>query len=217
MKKKILTWFALLAAMVMFAGMTAMAAPQTMADGATFDPEFYATHNPDVVAVYGTSAKSLYKHYSDYGKYEGRQAFEGDAATAHTPVYPGLLQGQDTSYVVEVSLGEQHMWCYQGGNLVLNSPVVTGTVGVHDTPGGIFQIIEKVPGKYLVGDDYKNWVDYWMRLTWSGIGLHDATWRKSFGGTIYQRSGSHGCINLPYGVAANLYNIVPMGTWVIIY
>ena len=29
------------------------------------------------------------------------------------------------------------------------------------------------------------------------IGIHDASWRDTFGGTIYKTSGSHGCINVP--------------------
>ena len=38
-----------------------------------------------------------------------------------------------------------------------------------------------------------------------GIGFHDASWRSKFGGTIYQYSGSHGCINLPVDKAKLLY------------
>ena len=41
-----------------------------------------------------------------------------------------------------------------------------------------------------------------------GIGLHDASWRGSFGGTIYKNGGSHGCINLPYSKAQAIYNII---------
>jgi len=37
-----------------------------------FDPEFYASTYPDVVAVFGNSPEVLYKHYQDYGKAEGR-------------------------------------------------------------------------------------------------------------------------------------------------
>ena len=41
-----------------------------------------------------------------------------------------------------------------------------------------------------------------------GEGLHDATWRSSFGGTIYKNSGSHGCVNLPLKTAEQVYGIV---------
>ena len=37
-----------------------------------FDAVYYAVQNPDVVAVFGTDADELYKHYLEYGKKEGR-------------------------------------------------------------------------------------------------------------------------------------------------
>lgn len=37
-----------------------------------FDAEFYAATYPDVVAVFGNSPETLYKHYLEYGKAEGR-------------------------------------------------------------------------------------------------------------------------------------------------
>ena len=42
-------------------------------------------------------------------------------------------------------------------------------------------------------------------------GFHDASWRSKFGGTIYQYSGSHGCINLPVDKAKLLYEKVYKG------
>ena len=33
----------------------------------------------------------------------------------------------------------------------------------------------------------------------------DATWRNSFGGTIYKTNGSHGCVNLPKNAAKTIY------------
>ena len=50
-----------------------------------------------------------------------------------------------------------------------------------------------------------------------GIGLHDASWRKTFGGQIYMTSGSHGCVNLPSSFAANLYSQVTVNTPVVVY
>ena len=43
------------------------------------------------------------------------------------------------------------------------------------------------------------------------IGLHDATWRSTFGGAIYRGGGSHGCINLPYWAAQSIYYNAPTG------
>ena len=49
-----------------------------------------------------------------------------------------------------------------------------------------------------------------------GNGMHDASWRGSFGGSIYKYNGSHGCVNMPTGSARKLYNKVSVGTKVII-
>ena len=51
----------------------------------------------------------------------------------------------------------------------------------------------------------------------TNIGMHDATWRSSFGGTIYKTKGSHGCINMPYEKAQELYGYIEKGTPVICY
>ena len=51
----------------------------------------------------------------------------------------------------------------------------------------------------------------------NGQGLHDATWRGAFGGNIYTYGGSHGCVNLPLDIAAQLYNLVYVGMPVIVH
>lgn len=116
-----------------------------------------------------------------------------------------------------ISIDDQHAWVYFDGELWNESDVVTGRQNVHDTPTGVFYITECINGKYLKGADYKTWVNKWMRLTNSGIGLHDATWRSSFGGNIYTYNGSHGCINLPKKFAYDLYEHAYVGLPVIIY
>ena len=116
-----------------------------------------------------------------------------------------------------ISIDDQHIWVYFDGELWNESDVVTGRQNVHDTPTGVFYITECINGKYLRGADYKTWVNKWMRLTNSGIGLHDATWRSSFGGNIYTYNGSHGCINLPKKFAYDLYEHAYVGLPVIIY
>lgn len=63
----------------MLAAMPVYAAPQTMPNGVTFDPEYYAANNPDVVTAYGTTDPyTLFTHFCYYGKAEGRAAYEGD-------------------------------------------------------------------------------------------------------------------------------------------
>ena len=49
------------------------------------------------------------------------------------------------------------------------------------------------------------------------VGLHDAPWRNRFGGSIYKRSGSHGCVNLPPKVAETIFANIEKGTPVVCY
>ena len=77
--KKIKNFTAMIIVMItIFANATvAYAAPQTMPDGNVFDPEYYAAHNPDVVAAVGTDTAALYNHYKTCGIKEGRLPYDG--------------------------------------------------------------------------------------------------------------------------------------------
>ena len=124
----------------------------------------------------------------------------------------------------EVDITEQHMWYIVNGEVVFETDVVTGKKGVNDTPTGTYTVLEKIPGKYLTGRIvngkplYRTWVNYWMRLTWSGIGFHDAGWQNGiFGGDRYVTNGSHGCINMPPEKAKEFYNMIAVGTPTVIH
>ena len=122
----------------------------------------------------------------------------------------------DGTYV-EVDLTNQHMYFYKNGSLLLESDFVSGKVSAgYNTPTGVFTIKSKETNRYLTGETYRSWVYFWMPFN-GGVGFHDATWRSSFGRTIYLRNGSHGCINLPYAAAKSLYNYVSVGTYVVVY
>lgn len=127
-----------------------------------------------------------------------------------------------TTYV-EVDITEQHMWYIVNGVVTFETDVVTGKKGKNDTPTGTYTILEKVPGKYLTGrlvngkPSYRTWVNYWMRVTWSGIGFHDAGWQKAFGGDRYVSNGSHGCINMPPAKAKEFYGMLSVGCPVVIH
>ena len=124
----------------------------------------------------------------------------------------------DEDNYIMVSIKEQKLWYYKNGKLYLSTNVVTGKKGVWDTLTGRFRITDKVAGTYLVGADYKCWVDYWMLFDYrSQSGFHDATWLSSFGGDVYETRGSHGCVNMPYSKARSLFNSVSLGTLVLIY
>jgi lipoprotein-anchoring transpeptidase ErfK/SrfK len=59
-------------------------------------------------------------------------------------------------------------------------------------------------------------VTYWMPF-YGNIGVHDASWRHSFGGEIYKRVGSHGCVNAPLYLAKIIFEQISEGTPFISY
>ena len=118
---------------------------------------------------------------------------------------------------VEIDLSSQKLWLYKNGERIISTSFVSGSVAEgHRTPTGIYSIYSKQTDRYLTGADYRSFVHYWMPFL-GGYGLHDASWRSSFGGDIYYYDGSHGCVNLPSSAAKKVYNNVSVGTKVILY
>lgn len=118
---------------------------------------------------------------------------------------------------VEVSISDQKMWFYRNGELIIESAIVTGCPRRgHATPLGAFYIKYKGRNVILDGPGYSSFVSYWMPFN-QGVGLHDARWRRKFGGAIFKSNGSHGCVNLPASTAKLLYEYVQPGNIVICY
>lgn len=120
---------------------------------------------------------------------------------------------------VEVDLGNQHLWYYKEGTLIMDTDFVSGTYTVSDrrTPSGTYYLMYKQKDQVLRGTrradgtyEYESPVKYWMPFN-GGIGFHDASWRYSFGGSIFMYSGSHGCVNLPSSMASELYENIEAG------
>ena len=150
---------------------------------------------------------------------------DGDSADRE-PVYSqsavSRTGGDWGNTYVQVDLGGQHVYMVKDGTVVWDAPCVTGNVSKdYTTPAGIYSLTYKEKDRILRGKkldngkyEYESHVDYWMPFN-GGIGLHDASWRSKFGGTIYQTSGSHGCVNLPPASAATLYDLLYKGIPVI--
>lgn len=118
---------------------------------------------------------------------------------------------------VEISLSNQHLTFYKNGSIIVEGNVVTGNVSNGTaTPSGTYNLVYKEKNATLKGDGYATPVSYWMPFN-NGIGIHDANWRSTFGGSIYKSSGSHGCINAPYSLASTLFNNIDEGTPVVCY
>lgn len=147
--------------------------------------------------------------------------YAGGTAAAHS--------GQDWGNTyAEVDMSAQHMWYVQNGQVVLETDVVTGEpIPSKITPEGVYSLMWKQPNSVLIGDinpdtgepAYRTKVKYWMQVTSSGVGFHDAIWQTAFGGTLYQipGTGSHGCINMPLDQAGALFNMIEPGTPVIFH
>lgn len=143
--------------------------------------------------------------------------------TSNKSTSSGSYEAGLGSYV-DVDLSNQYARLYDAsGNVLWSSNIVSGNSSEdRSTPTGTYAINAKSTDVTLVGadedgdgePDYKSHVTYWMPFIGNSVGLHDATWRGSFGGSIYQTDGSHGCVNLPYAKASELYGLVSVGTTV---
>ncbi len=131
------------------------------------------------------------------------------------PVYTRVGVQRDApeygSSYVEVDLTKQKVYLFVDGQQILETDCVTGNARRRmNTPEGIYSMTYKTKNATLRGPGYATHVNYWMPFN-KGIGLHDATWRSKFGGEIYARSGSHGCVNLPLEAAKTIYEYVGKG------
>lgn len=140
--------------------------------------------------------------------------------------------GQDWgNRYIDIDLAEQHVRFYDDGNVIWEADCVSGGLDnkgeMHATPTGVYAINSnmrsghvKLTGKIdpkTKKPEYISYVDYWMPFVDDSVALHDADWRSSFGGQIYQSNGSHGCVNLPVGKARELYGMVGTGTVVVVH
>ena len=183
----------------------------------------FKTHNGNEVVVpaggdYGwamdreKTAKRLTKHVKngDRGTYKAVWVYKA----------MGWSNRGLTGTYVEVSIDEQMLYLYKDGEIILETPVVTGTATPsRETIPGCYAIDAKKSPAVLGSLDvqgYESPVNFWCPFN-GGQGLHDAPWRDSFGGEIYEYNGSHGCVNIPYDAMAVIYDTVDIGTAVVVY
>lgn len=182
------------------------------------DRSLLATRGDIVTVPAGTYGNKINKKAEiEYLK----EAFLDKREEEHFPEYSQRAWGTGDDDIgdtyIEVDLTEQKMYYYVQGKKVIETPVVTGCTGKgNGTPAKACYIYFKQKNRVLRGEDYETPVDYWMAV-YGNIGIHDATWRRKFGGTIYKYSGSHGCVNTPYKEVQKLYELAEEGTPVMIF
>lgn len=140
-----------------------------------------------------------------------------------------LSSGGPSRITIDLSL--QRAMLYKGDRLAIDYPVSTGK-STFPTPPGNYKVVEKIQadkrsntygtiynasgGVYKSsanlkkdsipeGGSYKGaLMPYWMRLTWSGIGMHK--------GRVPRYPASHGCIRMPSSVASSIFAQARIGT-----
>lgn len=112
---------------------------------------------------------------------------------------------------IEVDLGNQMTYAYEGDTLVNSFLVSTGT-WQHPTVTGEYRIYVKYryadmsgPGYYLADVPY-------VMYFYKGYGLHGTYWHSNFGTPM-----SHGCVNLETGDAGWLFDWASVGTTVYVH
>lgn len=118
---------------------------------------------------------------------------------------------------VEINITRQYLWFYKDGKVIAEGGIVTGDPRKgYSTALGTYMINYKQKDSVLRGPGYEAKVNYWMPFN-GNIGIHDASWRYSFGYNIYQTDGTHGCVNSPLSLAKKIYDNIEAGTPVICY
>jgi hypothetical protein len=116
---------------------------------------------------------------------------------------------------IVISLSQQALWAYEGGEVVERTYVSTGTEKFA-TPSGLYYVNSKIDSQTMegvLGGEYYNVPDvpFVMYFTDRGHAIHGAYWHENFGNTM-----SHGCVNLPLDIAEWMYSWAPMGMAVLI-
>ena len=207
------------------------------------DGDFNVTLNEDAIREYINSLGSNYDYlgsYRDFTRWSGEAIkvsttpgiYYIDRDATVNEIVEAINNGKEITkdltfktpnatddYIintfVEVDLSNQTVVYYKNGELITQGNIVTGNVSQgNGTPSGVYRLDWKAKDFVLRGDGYASPVSFWMPFN-GGIGLHDASWRSSFGGSIYKTNGSHGCVNMPYSVAEAIYNNIEDKTTII--
>ena len=146
-----------------------------------------------------------------------KTSIEREPILAHTGHSYSLDNADIGDSYVEFDLTNQKVHFYMNGKHILTDDIISGNPNKYqNTPGGLYEIYSMSYDVMLTGPGYASHVDYWMPFN-GEIGMHDAHWQSTFGGDVYLRRGSHGCVNLPYKTAQTIWDMGYRGLPVVCY
>ncbi len=161
-----------------------------------------------IAARFGTTAAALMR----------LNGLDGDAIAAGQTLYvpragSGAPAGTGAKRI-EVDIGDQRMYVWEGGTLVFNWTASTG-LATHPTRTGSFAVQSKEPNAW--SSAWQLWMPHWLGIYWAGgseNGIHalpvinGATlWGGMLGSPV-----SYGCVVLDTPNAETLYNWADLGT-----
>lgn len=124
---------------------------------------------------------------------------------------------------IVISLLRQHLWAFDGSQLAYDTVIGTGRPEL-PTLLGTYHVFYKTSPYRMVSDwPYGSpywyapaWVDYVMEFISGGYFIHDAPWRSRWGPGANLAAGSHGCVNVPMPIMAQLYRWTNLGDEVVV-
>jgi len=111
---------------------------------------------------------------------------------------------------IRVDLSDQELIAYEGETPILRTKVSTGRPGT-PTVTGTFRIYLKLRSQTMTGPGYRLPNVPYVMYFYQGYALHGTYWHNNFGHPM-----SHGCVNLPTPIAAQLYEWAEVGTPVVV-
>lgn len=161
-------------------------------------------------------ARIAARHASDGPRAPRSARLGGRPAAASTPSSGTALRAPTQGRLIEIVKGSQRLIAWQGGRAVLSTHVSTGAPG-HVTPSGRFSILSKERMHW--SNQYHVYMPYAMRVV-GGIFIHELPITRDgrrIGSAAIGSPASHGCIRVPTGTAARLFNWATVGTPVLIH
>ncbi len=138
-----------------------------------------------------------------------------DSGQASIPESTSARPAAATYKWIDIDLSSQTLRAYAGRTVIYSTRISSGT-SRYPTVQGTFRVYSKIRSQRMRGGTGRDRYDLpnvpHVMYFYGAYAIHGAYWHNNFG-----RPMSHGCVNLPLGIAGTLYNWTPMGTTVVVH